>query len=254
MAEGDTILRAAQRLEAALIGEALGVRAPNPRGRGAGVERLDGQTLNRVEARGKHLLLDFGDLVLHSHLGMSGSWRVGRRGEGWGRPAGGAWVVLTGSRSEAAEFGGPTLRVLGATQVARDRLLAGLGPDILARDLDIASASASLARAGGRELGEALLDQRLVAGIGNIFKSEACFAAGINPMRAIDRLSTEELGEVLLAARRLMSDAVERGREDRAVYRRAGRPCPRCGTPISSAGQGDANRRSYWCPSCQPEG
>lgn len=252
MAEGDTVLRAARRLEAALAGEALGVRAPNPRGRVGGVEQLDGRTLDGVESRGKHLLLGFGDLVLHSHLGMSGSWRVHRPGGDFGRPAGSAWAILSGSENEAAQFGGPTLRVLGRSELARDRMLGRLGPDILAPDLDLAVASASLARAVGLQLGEALLDQRLVAGIGNIFKSEACFAARINPLRGLDGLSPAELGEVLGEARRLMSDAVQRGRPDPAVYRRAGRPCPRCGTPIASAGQGDANRRSYWCPNCQP--
>ncbi len=197
MAEGDTVLRAARRLEAALAGEALGVRAPNPRGRVGGVERLDGRTLDGVESRGKHLLLGFGDLVLHSHLGMSGSWRVRRPGGDFGRPAGSAWAILSGPENEAAQFGGPTLRVLGRSEVARDRVLGRLGPDILAPDLEIAVASASLARGGGLQLGEALLDQRLVAGIGNIFKSEACFAARINPLRALDGLSAAELGVVL---------------------------------------------------------
>ena len=208
MAEGDTVLRAARRLEAALAGEALGVRAPNPRGRVGGVEQLDGRTLDGVESRGKHLLLCFGDLVLHSHLGMSGSWRVRHLGGDLGRPAGSAWAILTGPENEAAQFGGPTLRVLGRSEVTRDRVLGRLGPDILAPDLDIAAASASLARGGGLQLGEGLLDQRLVAGIGNIFKSEACFAARINPLREVDRLSAEELGLVLGEAQRLMSDAV----------------------------------------------
>jgi endonuclease-8 len=219
MAEGDTILRAARRIDAALAGEQIAVAAPNPRGRAAGIERLDGRRLDRAEARGKHLLLHFGDLVLHSHLGMSGGWHVHRRGAAWRRPRASAWAVLTGIEQEAVQFGGPTLRVLPAARL--------------------------------RRLGEALLDQSLVAGIGNIFKSEACFAARVDPWRPLGELTEAELGAVLGAAREEMLDAVARGdRHAFAVYRRRG-PCGVCGGRISSRGQGDANRTTYWCPSCQ---
>jgi endonuclease-8 len=249
LAEGDTVLRTARRIEAVLGGAEVGVAAPNPRGRVAGLQRVDGRRLERVDAHGKNLLLRFGDLVLHSHLGMNGSWRVYRRGAAWGKPAAAAWAVLRGGGWEAVQFGGPTLRVLPASALKRDRQLASLGPDILADDFDPAAAVRSLR--DGRVLGEALLDQRRIAGIGNIFKSEACFAARLDPWHPVAELEDEELERVLLAAREQMQAAVAGGRHPGAVYRRSGRPCPACGTAIASRGQGDANRTTYWCPRCQ---
>ncbi len=253
MAEGDTILRAARRIEVALGGEQLAVSTPNPRGRAAGVERLDGHTLERVAARGKHLLLHFDqDLVLHSHLGMSGGWHVYRRGERWRKPRRAAWAVLGGETSEAVQFGGPTLRLLTESALRRDPLLARLGPDILADDFDPEAIVNSLRTAPDLAIGDALLDQHLVAGIGNIFKSEACFAARLDPWQTIGDLPDDRLLQVVQAAHDLMRDAVKHGRQDRSVYRRAGQPCPACATPIRSRGQGDANRTTYWCPVCQP--
>ncbi len=251
MAEGDTILRAARRIEVAVGGQELGVRAGNGRGRAAGVEKLDGRRLERVQARGKHLLLHFGELVLHSHLGMSGSWHVVKAGDSRRKPASTAWVTLAGNGVDVVQFGGPTLRVLSAARLRRDPVLARLGPDILAPELDLAATIGGLRASPERGLGEALLDQQLVAGIGNIFKSEACFAARANPWCEIGRLSDAELREVLEAARRLMQESVASGRPDPTVYRRAGQPCPVCGTRIAARGQGDANRRTYWCPRCQ---
>jgi endonuclease-8 len=251
LAEGDTIHRAAQRMGAALAGEKLAVAAPNPRGRATGVERLDGRALTEVEARGKHLLLHFGDAVLHSHLGMNGSWRVAPRGASFGKPPSSAWVVLAGGERQAAQFGGPTLRVLSSAQLRRDPILSRLGPDILASNFDLEATVRSLRSAADRSVGDALLDQHLVAGIGNIIKSEACFAAGIGPWRRVDDLSEKELGRILSCARRLMQESVVRGRPSRAVYRHAGQPCPRCGTAILSRGQGDSNRIAYWCSQCQ---
>jgi endonuclease-8 len=251
MAEGDTILRTARRIESALGGQRLAVRASNGRGRAAGVERLDGRRLDRAEPRGKHLLLHFEDLVLHSHLGMSGSWQLYPRGGRWRKPPATAWTALAGEQSEAVQFGGPTLRVLTSAQMRRDPILARLGPDILGPDLDLGQAAASLRAAPDRELGDALIDQRLVAGIGNIFKSEACFASGANPWSRVGELADQELRETLAAARRLMRESVDEGRPGRAVYGRAGQPCPVCGTRIAARGQGDDNRRTYWCPRCQ---
>ncbi len=251
MAEGDTILRAARRIEKAIGGERLTVSVPSPRGQASGVQRLDGRTLERVDAHGKHLLLRFDDLTLHSHLGMSGSWHVYPRGAAWRKPAGAAWVVLRGEKSEAVQFGGPTLRLLRTGAVRLDPTLSRLGPDILATDFDAGAVVHALRADPHRTLGDALLDQTLVAGIGNIFKSEACFSARLDPWRKIGELTDEQLGRVVDAAHDLMRDAVEQGRHARAVYRRAGQPCVACGTRIASRGQGDANRTTYWCPSCQ---
>jgi endonuclease-8 len=252
MAEGDTILRAKHRLADALVGEEIAVSAPSPRGRAAGVERLDGRTLAAVEARGKHLIFDFGDLVLHSHLGMSGGWHVYPRGARRRRPRSSAWAVLGGERHEAVQFGGPTLRVLPASRVAIDRQLARLGPDILADDLDLDEVVAVFRAADqSRALGSALLDQRLTAGIGNIFKSEACFAARVDPWRPLAEVGDDELRAVLEAARAQMLAAVAAGgRKTFAVYKHRG-PCVRCRGRVRSRGQGDANRTTYWCERCQ---
>lgn len=253
MAEGDTILRAARRLDAALTGQMLAVSAPNPRGRAAGVERLGGHRLERVGSHGKNLLLHCGELVLHSHMGMSGSWHVYPRGDRWRKPRRSAWAVLAGEVREAVQFGGPTLRVIPAGRLARDPQLARLGPDILAPDLDLDEVVRSLRTEPARTLGDALLDQTLVAGIGNIFKSEACFAARLDPWRPVAGLGDDDLRAVLSAARSLMLEAVESGRHTYAVYR-ARRPCPSCGGRVASRGQGDDNRTTYWCPRCQAGG
>jgi endonuclease VIII len=250
MAEGDTILRLARRLDAALAGQSITVSAPNPRGRAAGVERLDGRRFDGAEARGKHLLLHFGELALHSHLGMSGGWHLYRRSAPWRRPRASAWAVLAGSEQEAVQFGGPTLRVLPSERLRRDPQLARLGPDLLAADFEPERVVAAMRAEPGRGVGDALLDQTLVAGIGNIFKSEACFVARVDPWRPLADLSDDELSAVLAAARHEMLDAVASGRHHPAVYRRRG-PCAVCGGPISSRGQGDANRTTYWCPNCQ---
>lgn len=250
MAEGDTILRAARRIEAAIVGETIEVEAPNSRGRATGIEGLDDRRLDGVEARGKNLLLHFGDLVLHSHLGMSGSWHVYPHGGRWRKPRSSAWAVLRGETKEAVQFGGPTLRLIPAARLPRDPQLTRLGPDVLAPDFDAEAVVAAMRADPTRTLGDALLDQTLVAGIGNIFKSEACFAARRDPWRPIGGLSDEELHAVLQAARELMLQAAASGRHTHAVYggRRA---CPVCGGRIASRGQGDANRTTYWCPNCQ---
>jgi endonuclease VIII len=251
VAEGDTILRLVHRLEATVVGETVAASAPNPRGRAAGVERLDGMTLERAEARGKHLLFEFGELSLHSHLGMSGGWHLYRQGTPWRRPRRSAWAVLSGGGWDAVQFGGPTLEVMTTSKLRRHPQITGLGPDILAPDFDLDAAVAAIRADPGRELGDALLDQHLVAGIGNIFKSEACFAAGVSPWRAVGDLSDGELREVVGDARELMSAAVASGRHPSKIYRRRRGACPRCRGPISSRGQGDDNRTTYWCPRCQ---
>ncbi|HWN72895.1 MAG TPA: DNA-formamidopyrimidine glycosylase family protein [Solirubrobacterales bacterium] len=251
MAEGDTILRLARRFEGTLVGETVAASAPNPRGRSAGIERLDGRRLEGVEARGKHFLLGFGELSLHSHLGMNGGWHIYREGARWRRPRTSAWAVLSGGGWDAVQFGGPTLQVMPTERLRRDPRLVRLGPDILGEEFDIDAVVAAMRADPTRGLGDALLDQHLVAGIGNIFKSEACFRARIDPWRPIGNLSEEELRSVLDAARELMLEAVKSGRHPHKVYRRRQGACPRCRGRISSRGQGDDNRTTYWCPRCQ---
>jgi endonuclease-8 len=255
VAEGDTILRLARRLEANFAGKEISTRTPGPR-RPAGLPaaELDGRLLEHVESRGKHLLLHFeGDLALHSHLGMRGSWELYRAGERWRRPAQQAWIALATENAEAVNFGGSTMTIAREARLRRDPKLARLGPDLLADDFDAAVAIGRIRETRPElELGNALLGQRLVAGIGNIFKSEGCFAAGLDPNQAIGSLSDEQLVGVLDATRELMLEAVATGRQPSQVYRKPGRPCPRCGSTILSRAQGHSARTTYWCPSCQP--
>jgi endonuclease-8 len=251
VAEGDTILRLARRFDQTIVGETVAASAPNPRGKAAGIERLDGRRLEAVEARGKHFLLDFGELSLHSHLGMNGGWHVSHHGARWRRPRASAWAVLSSENWDAVQFGGTTLQVMTTARLRRHPQITGLGPDVLAEEFDEDAVVAAMRANPTRGLGDALLDQHLVAGIGNIFKSEACFAVRVDPWRPIGDLSEEELRGVLAAARGLMLEAVKSGRYPFKVYKRRQGACPRCRGRISSRGQGDANRTTYWCPRCQ---
>ena len=244
----------ARRIEAAFgEREILGAEAPNPRSplvRTA--SRLVGHRLARTETRGKHLLLHFSpELVLHAHMGMNGGWYVYGPGQRWRRPRRSAWLVIDLGELEVVEFGGPTLRLVRPVELSRDPRLARLGPDILGGPEEVAKACANVAAVGTVELGEALLNQRLVAGIGNIFKSEACFEAGIDPWGAVGAFERGQIDRVLGIAADQMARGVETGRRPGRVYRKSGGPCPRCGGRISSRGQGDDNRTTYWCPACQ---
>ena len=230
-----------------LVGEAVAVEAVHPRARSKGVaERLDGRVLESVEAQGKNLLLRFGGgYVLRSHLRMNGSWRVvPAAAETPGLP----WLVLRGREWQAVLRGGSVLELT-------DRATRRLGPDILADPPDLAAMLARLRAADQRrELGEALLDQRLVAGIGTVWRAESLWEAQLSPWLPLADTTDAELEAVLASAARLMRLSLGGRRHQRHVYRRAGRPCPRCGTTIRSRGQGDDNRISYWCPDCQPTG
>ena len=245
MPEGDALHRAARRLQP-LVGQRLEAESPHPRGLLTGVAaQVDGRVLESVEAVGKHLLLRFeGGLVVRSHLRMTGRWRVEpRRRARSGKP----WLVLRGDVAEAVLWNGPVL-TLEARPVQR------LGPDVLAPTFDLDAAAARLRSAGDLWLGEALQDQRLVAGIGNMWMAEALWEAAVSPWSRVRDVPGETLRAALVAARRLMQASLESGRPERAVYRRAGRPCRRCGTIVRSRGQGDANRTAYWCPGCQEGG
>jgi endonuclease-8 len=241
--EGDSLHRAARRLQA-LVGQHVEVETPHPRAAVKGLaERLDGRRLDGVEAVGKNLLLRFeGGLVLRSHLRMNGRWRVERRGAARvGKP----WLVLRGSEHEAVLWNGAELELVGARGAPR------LGPDILAEPPDFETMAARLRTAAGRELGDSLLDQRLVAGIGNVWRAEALWEARVSPWRRLDEVADDELRTVLESAHRLMRASLDGKRPLRQVYRRVGRPCPRCGGIVRSAPQGEHARTAYWCPGCQ---
>jgi endonuclease-8 len=239
MPEGDALHRAAARLKV-LEGEVVSVETPHPRAQVLGLaERLDGRRLERVDAIGKNLLFTFeGGAVLRSHLRMRGRWSVQPAGS---RILGKPWLVLRGGEWEAVQRNGPVLELTG-------RKLARLGPDIMADPPDLDGMVGRFRRDDqGRELGDALLDQRLVAGIGNKWKAEALFHSSASPWLRLDETSDENLRRVLRTAHELMTGE----RWERLVYRRAGRPCPRCGGTIRSYPQGDAARMAYWCPACQ---
>ena len=252
--EGDSVLRLARRLDERLAGSKVSVRTPGRRRPdGLPAAELDGRVLKRAESRGKHLLLHFeGGVALHAHMGMRGSWQLYDDGERWRRPARDAWIALTGNGAEAVNFGGSKLRIVREAQLGRDPRLARLGPDLLADDFDPAVAAARIRSAGADlRIGDALLGQRLVAGIGNIFRSEGSFEAGLDPRTPVGEVTDDQLVGVLEATRELMLEAVETGRQPNRVYRRAGMPCERCGTRILSQAQGETARTTYWCPSCQ---
>ena len=275
MPEGDTLARTASVLRAVLVGS-LVTRA---RGRGGGaggaaVGRLEGSRVVAVDSRGKHLLIgvDAG-LTLHSHLGMTGSWHRYAPGEPWRRAASRAVVVIETERAVAVCFDAPVVEVLETRALRWHPVLANLGPDLLADPPDIALALERLRDRGraARPIAEVLLDQSAVAGIGNVYRSEVLFIEGIDPSAATGSLDPAVLERLLRTAAHLLRANVRggarrtRGQDVLAghavsgpatgsqlwVYRRAGRPCLRCGTLIRSAPLGTPPRRSWWCPACQ---
>jgi endonuclease-8 len=244
MPEGDALHRAAARLQP-LVGERVEASSPNPQGLATGVARtVDGRLLERVEAVGKHLLLHFeGGVVVRSHLRMNGRWRVRERdGRAW---TGSPWLVLRTPRHEATQWNGPVL-ALEARRVRR------LGPDLLGPATEVDELVVRVrAVEPTRLLGDVLVDQRVVAGIGNMWLAELLWHARVSPWLPVGQAHDDELTAALTWARTGMLAAVGGARPQRAVYRRAGRPCPRCGTSIRSRGLGEANRTAYWCDGCQ---
>jgi len=242
--EGDTIHRAARRLQV-LVGDRIAAESPHPRARAERIaERIDGRVLESVEAFGKNLVFRFErGVVLRSHLRMSGRWTVSPPA---GRRAGTPWLVLRGARAEGVLWNGPVLEL-------HTRAIARLGPDILEQPPRF---DAMLARMRGadrtRWFGETMLDQSIVAGIGNMWLAEALWRVELSPWRRLEAVSEADRRRALESAAELMRASVDGARRGgHQVYRRVGRPCPRCGVPIRSWGQGDDNRLTYWCPGCQ---
>lgn len=225
--------------------------APNPRSpihNRSG--ELAGRTLERAEARGKHLLLHFsGEQVIHSHLGMSGRWyvRADRR-----LPHGKPWLLLSSGRGVASQSGGRILRLVSASRARNDPALLQLGPDPLRPEFDFEEATARLlAYERSAFVGEALNDQGLIAGIGNVIRIEACFLPKVSPWRRIGGLSEAEARAIVGAASWVMETSMKRGSRPKQIYGRSRQPCPRCGGRILTHGQGDDNRVTFWCQSCQ---
>ncbi|MFC8763040.1 DNA-formamidopyrimidine glycosylase family protein [Streptomyces sp. NPDC057193] len=258
MPEGDTIWQAAHRLHTALADRVLtrsDLRVPR-----FATADLTGRTLLDVTSRGKHLLARIeGGLTLHSHLRMDGSWRVYATGE---RPRGGPdhqiRAILGNAESTAYGYRLPVLELIRTAE--ESRVVGHLGPDLLGPDWDPDEAVRRLAADPARTLGEALLDQRNLAGIGNVYKSELAFLAGVTPWLPVGELDPEVPERLVATAHRLLE--ANKDRPDRRttttarhrgtqlhVYGRGGHPCLRCGTPIRKAELGD--RVTYWCPGCQ---
>lgn len=258
MPEGDTIHHAARRIRAVLADRTPEqILTPHPRhGADRWPERLAGRAVRSVDAHGKHLFVRFeGELTLHSHLRMSGAWGVHREGARWKRARRRAWLVMRSGEWSVVQFDGPLLELLREPRTRFDRRLAALGQDVIGVSFDTEEFLRRLrAEDPKRTIGDALLDQRLLAGIGNVWKSESCFAAAVNPWRPLARLHDEEALALVQFARermRISADGDGFSSRPRAVYKRAGMPCERCGTPIRQHGQGEENRTTFWCPGCQ---
>jgi endonuclease-8 len=279
MPEGDTIYRSARALQGVLAGQVVTafdtglaklarVNDDTP---------LKGRTIDRVESRGKWLLLYFsGDLILVTHMLMSGSWHIYRTGERWRMPRSRMRVVISTAEWEAVAFNVPIAEFHTTRSLERSEQIPRLGPDILSSEFTIGSGverlSAYAREAPDAEVAVALLNQRVIAGLGNVYKSEVAFAARVNPFRAMQTLSRSELESIVEIAHRYMKANVVDGkgdgivtysgnrrtthamdREERLwVYRRQGQECRRCGTTIMMRRQGTQARSTYWCPECQP--
>ena len=275
MPEGDTIFRAARTLDKALKGEIVDeFRTVLP-----ALARVDhdaplhGREVTGVEAVGKHLLMHFsGGLTLRTHLRMHGSWHIYRRGERWRRPGHAMRVAILTKGWEAVGFNIPVAEFLDDAQLAQSRSLNRLGPDLLSDDWNPAEARNRILATPDRKLVDVLLDQAVLAGIGNVFKSEILFLVKIHPERCVRTLTEEEIEAILTISRRLLTINVidpsggnvtwggSRRTTGRAepgaklwVYGRGGKPCRRCGTPVQRALTGTDARPTYWCPRCQPQ-
>jgi endonuclease-8 len=249
MPEGDTLFRTAATLQKWLAGrevtEAVGPAAP-----------MVGRTVERVEANGKHLLVRFDSgHVLHSHMRMTGSWHVYRAGERWRRPSAQARVVVRCGERVAVCFNAPVVELLVPGGEHDHPALTGLGPDVLDRPLDLDEIRRRARRRPPETpLGELLLDQRVVAGIGNIWRAESLFLEGRNPWSRVSTVDDDALDALVSTAARMMGEGLHgrAGRPTRWVYGRTGRPCRRCRTLILSRPLGEQARVAYWCPTCQP--
>lgn len=266
MPEGDTIHRTAASLSASLLGQKVltaRTRAGPGLPRVPSVDRLVGRSVVGVEARGKHLLIRFeGGLVLHTHLGMHGSWHRYPPGTAWHRPEAQARAVLEVPGAVAVAFRVTTLELLSERELSAHPRLGRLGPDLAGGGIDLDAAVDRLGADAERSIGEALLDQRLVGGIGNVYRSEVLFLEGVSPLSAVGSLGQVGLRRLVGRARELLRENVDGGPRSTTgrrspgsrlwVYRRAGRPCRRCGTLITARRVGEHARVVYWCATCQP--
>jgi endonuclease VIII len=259
MPEGDTIFRAAATLNRALAGQIV----TNFETQLAQLSDVDvaGRRIEKVDAAGKWMRMYFsGDLILLTHMRMNGSWHIYRAGEKWQRPRIDMRIAIHTAPFVAVGFNVPVAEFHTAKTLARHPSLQNLGPDLLAEDFDAAEAVAQLRSRPDLEIGTALLCQSLLAGLGNVYKSEVCFAAKVHPFRKVETLSAEEVARLVAQARRILKANAATGprrttgrlnpAERLWVYARRGEPCRICGTPIEAKKDVDA-RITFWCPACQ---
>ena len=258
MPEGDTLFRTAAGLRPHLLGRT--VTAARARRPGPQVERIVGTTIEAVESQGKNLLIRFDNgLELRTHLRMNGSWHRYRPGERWRRPEARARLVIEVPGAVAVCFDAPVVELFEQRAEALHPGIARLGPDLLDPAFDAAAAAEAVRRLrdpsrAGMTISEALLDQRALAGIGNIWRNETLFVERTDPFATVASLDDDHLRRLVSTARRLLSESASLapGRQPMRVYRRSGRPCPRCGTPIRSRPLAtELPRTTYWCPRCQ---
>jgi endonuclease-8 len=275
MPEGDTIYRAAVTLHRALAGHIVQrFESVFPALTRLHDDRpLTGRTVQRVSSRGKHVLIEFsGGDILRTHMRMNGSWHIYRPGEKWQRPRRDMRIVIGTERFEAVAFSVPVAEFIAPGAASRNRELRRLGPDLLGEEFDASEAARRLRARSGTSIAQALLNQSVLAGIGNVYKSEVLFSCGVNPFAPVARVEDAQIDCLLRTARRLLLANVTgrlapmttysgmrktTSRDDPAarlwVYGRAGEPCRKCGTPIRLRKQGLEARLTYWCPKCQPE-
>jgi endonuclease-8 len=260
--EGDTLHRTANRLRPALAGQPL-VRLTLRHATGGGRRPKSGERIETVEAVGKHLLIRFErGTTLRTHMRMSGSWHLYRSGERWRKRPELARAVVEVDGWTAVCFAAPVVELTDSGTAATK--VAHLGPDLTsatmtARDIEVAVERMHVLIDPNEEIGNAMLDQRIACGVGNVFKSEVLFACGVNPftpIKAVDVATRRRLLDT--ASRQLRRNTDTTGPrttvpEGLAVFRRTRQPCRRCGTLIESRPQGPLARISYWCPTCQPE-
>jgi endonuclease VIII len=267
--EGDTIFRAARTLQRALAGRTVvSFESMLP-----ALDRVEiaGRTIDRVSTAGKHLLMHFsGDLVLRTHMRMNGSWHIYRRGERWLRPRRDMRVVIATDEFEAVGFSIPEAELIATHDLRRHEDLRKLGPDLLADAFDAQEALRRMRERGNEAVADALLNQRVMAGVGNVYKSEVLFLCRVNPFTSVRELDDTRLASIVDTARRVLQTNVSEGlaamttytgfrrttgrghpSERLWVYGRARLPCRRCGTPISIRKQGADARLTYWCSRCQ---
>ncbi len=275
MPEGDTIYRAARTLNLALGGQAVtSFESVLPHLSRVEIDqRVVGRTIEKVEALGKWMMIYFsGDLILLSHMLMSGSWHIYRPGEAWKRRPYDMRVVIGTSKILAVAFNVPIAEFHTQESVARRPGFKTIGPSTLAPKFDEDEIVARLRSRPELEIGVSLLTQSLLSGIGNVFKSEVCFACGVNPFRPVHTISDEDLKRLVSQARKFMLANVTDTSGDKIVtyvgmrrttgranpserlwvYKRNGETCRRCGDVILSRKQGFEARTSFWCPICQP--